>query len=271
MYIGIDIGGTKTLITALTNEGVIKEAVKFPTPREYNEFLETLHTTIQGLDTKEFRAGAVAVPGHIDRKHGILVKLGNLPWENVPIVHDIQSITHCQILAENDAKLAALSEAMLLKERHQRVLYVTISTGIGIGMVIDHHLDPNIGDGGGRTMLFEQNGKFVPWETFGSGSSIVRTYGKMASEINDQATWKKIVKTFIPGFIQLIAILNPDVIVIGGGAGHYLNKFHDFLVDDLKQFETPLLTIPPIIAAQRPDEAVAYGCYDYAKQHYAKA
>lgn len=269
MYIGIDIGGTKTLITALTNAGVIKEAVKFPTPPDYGEFLIELQTSIESLETKEFRAGTVAVPGHLDRKNGMLVKLGNLPWENIPIVHDIQNITHCHMLAENDAKLAGLSEAMLLKERHQRVLYITISTGIGIGMTIDNRLDPSIGDGGGRTMLFERDGKYVPWETFASGSSIVRTYGKMASEINDGATWQKIVKTFIPGFIQLIAILNPDVIVIGGGAGHYLTKFHDFLVDDLRKFETPLLTIPPILAAQRPDEAVAYGCYDYAKQHYA--
>lgn len=267
MYIGIDIGGTKTLVTALTNEGVIKESVKFPTPQDYSAFLNELRATIESLQTKEFRAGTVAVPGHIDRKHGVLIKLGNLPWENMPIVHDVQAITHCPMLAENDAKLAGLSEAMLLKERHQRVLYITISTGIGIGMTIDHRLDPNIGDGGGRTMLFDQNGTYVPWETFGSGSAIVRTYGKMASEINDHTTWKKIVKTFVPGFIQLIAILNPDVIVIGGGAGHYLGKFHDFLVEDLRQFETPLFTIPPIIAAQRPDEAVAYGCYDYAKQH----
>ena len=271
MYIGIDIGGTKTLVTALTNDGVIKESVKFPTPQDYNEFLAELSATIKGLNTKEFLAGTVAVPGHIDRKRGLLVKLGNLPWENLPIVHDVHAITHCPMLAENDAKLAGLSEAMLLKDRHQRVLYITISTGIGIGMVINNHLDPSIGDGGGRTMLFEQDGKYVPWETFGSGSAIVRTYGKMASEINDQATWKKIVKTFVPGFIQLIAILNPDVIVIGGGAGHYLDKFHDFLVEDLKRFETPLLTIPPILAAQRPDEAVAYGCYDYAKQHNIEA
>lgn len=270
MYIGIDIGGTKTLVTSLTNEGVIKEAVKFPTPQNYAEFLAELRKTVEGLDAQVFKAGTVAVPGHIDRKKGVLVKLGNLPWENLPIVNDIHDITHCPMLAENDAKLAGLSEAMLLKDRNQRVLYVTISTGIGIGMTIDGKLDPSIGDGGGRTMLFERDGKYVPWETFGSGSAIVRDHGKMASEINDQATWKKIVKTFIPGFIQLIAILNPDVIIIGGGAGHYLSKFHDFLVDDLKKFETPLLTIPPIIPAQRPDEAVAYGCYDYAKQHLAK-
>ncbi len=271
MYIGIDIGGTKTLVTALTNDGVIKEAVKFPTPQDYSEFLVELRKTVEGLASQNFKAGTVAVPGRIDREKGTLIKLGNLPWENLPIVHDVRSITHCPITAENDAKLAALSEAMLLKERHQRVLYITISTGIGIGMVIDHKLDPNIGDGGGRTMLFERDGKYVPWETFGSGSAIVRDHGKMASEINDQKTWRQIVKTFVPGFIQLISILNPDIIVIGGGAGHYLSKFHDFLVDDLKKFETSLLTIPPIIPAQRPDEAVAYGCYDYAKQHIAKA
>jgi predicted NBD/HSP70 family sugar kinase len=91
----------------------------------------------------------------------------------------------------------------------------------------------------------------------------------MASEIEDKATWTKIVRTFTPGLLELIAILEPEAIVIGGGAGHYLDRFHDLLVQDMKQYETPMLQIPPILPAKRPDEAVLYGCYDYARQKYA--
>ena len=117
-------------------------------------------------------------------------------------------------------------------------------------------------------MILEHNGKLLPWEEFGSGSAIVRKYGKMASEINDAKTWKEIVRTFSPGIVELVAILNPEVIVIGGGVGHYFDKFHKLLVEDLKKYETPLLKIPPMIGAKRPDEAVIYGCYDYARQKY---
>lgn len=269
MYIGIDIGGTKTLVCALTNEGVIKESVKFPTPPDYEDWKFELKKTIAGLKHKDFKAGTVAVPGELDRKRGIAVMFGNLPWRNIHIVRDVERITKCPMRTNNDAKLGGLSEAMLLKHKYSRVLYVTISTGIGIGLTVDGYIDDEIGDGGGRAMIFEHQGKLQAWETFGSGKAIVAKYGKMASEINDKATWKKIVRTFTPGFIQLIAVLEPEAIVIGGGAGHYLEKFHDLLVEDLRRHETPMLVIPPILGAKRPDEAVAYGCYDYAKQMYS--
>lgn len=270
MYIGIDIGGTKTLVAALTNEGVIHEAIKFPTPETYEAFLTQLRETVHALQTKDFRAGTVGVPGAIDRKRGIALQLGNRPtWERLHILRDVEAITHCPMLLENDAKLAGLSESMLLKHRYSRVLYVTISTGIGIGLTVDQQIDDSIGDGGGRTMLFEHHGKMVPWESFGSGSAIVRRYGKMASEITDKTTWAKIVRTFTPGLIELIAVLEPEAIVIGGGAGHYLDRFHDLLVEDMHRYETPMLQIPPILGAKRPDEAVIYGCYDYARQHYS--
>lgn len=267
MYIGIDIGGTKTLVTALTNEGVIHESIKFPTPTDYNEWKRQLKDTLESMEAKDFKAGCVAVPGKIDRVHGKIVKLGNLPWENIPIVQDTKKLTRCKMYVNNDAKLGGLSEAMLLKHKYDRVLYITISTGVGIGLTVDQHIVETIGDGGGRTIILEHNGEMTPWEVFGSGKAIVEKYGKMASEIDDPEIWADIVKNFSPGIIELIAILDPEVIVIGGGAGHYLNKFHDLLIADLKKYETPMLQIPPILPAERPDEAVAYGCYDYARQH----
>ncbi len=270
MYLAIDIGGTKTLVAALDEKGVIIESTKFPTPETYEEFLATLEQTIRALKTQEFRAGTVAAPGSLDRNRGMIKQLGNRQtWQNLPIVTDVEKMTRCPMRFENDAKLAGLSEAMLLKDKYSRVLYVTISTGIGIGLTVNQQIDPNIGDGGGRTMLLEHHGKLTPWEDFGSGSAIVRKYGKMASEIDDPATWAEIVRTFTPGLIELIAILEPEIIVIGGGAGHYIDKFHGALLADMKKYETPMFHVPPIVGAQRPDEAVVYGCYDYARQKYA--
>lgn len=270
MYIGIDIGGTKTLVAALTNEGVIQHSDKLVTPPDYDTLLSEIRQSVDKFTTKDFRGGTVAVPGTIDRRRGVVEQLGNRPsWKKLHILRDIERITQCPMLIENDAKLGGLSEYMLLKNQYKRVLYVTISTGIGIGLTVNGKIDESIGDGGGRTMLLEHHGKLVPWETFGSGSAIVQKYGKMASEIEDLKTWAEIVRTFTPGLIELTAILEPEAIVIGGGAGQYLSRFHDLLVHDMKQYETPMLTIPPLLAAQRPNEAVLYGCYDYARQIYA--
>ncbi|QQS20406.1 ROK family protein [Candidatus Saccharibacteria bacterium] len=269
MYICIDIGGTKTLVAALTNEGVISESVRFPTPKDYDEFLRELTNAVKGFKTQGFRAGATGMPVTIfDRKRCIGVSFSNLPWQKVPIQRDLEKLFACPMLVENDAKLAALSESMLIKD-YRKILYVTISTGIGEALVVNNQIITAVGDGGGRTMLFEYKGKMTPWEDFAGGKAIAKTYGKPASEIHDPAIWKKIARNLTPGFLQFIAILQPEVIVVGGGAGHYLERFHDALVADLRQYETPMLQIPPIIPAQRPEEAVVYGCYDYARQNYS--
>ncbi|HSX31317.1 MAG TPA: ROK family protein [Candidatus Saccharimonadales bacterium] len=265
MYVGIDIGGTKTLVAALTNEGIIHESLKFPTPPNYDDFLVKLKAVVAKLTTKDFRAGAVAAPGEINRKRGIFKVGGNLKWRNEPIQHDVERIVHCPILLENDANLAGLSEAMLLKDKHAKVLYLTISTGIGGGFIVDQQIDPSMEDVEPGQIMLQRGDKVVKWESFASGKAIYERYHQKASDIEDPAIWKAIVKDLTIGFIDLMAVTQPDVIVVGGGVGHYLHKFHAFLIAELEKYATPLVPIPPIVKAKRPEEAVVYGCYDLAR------
>jgi len=268
MYVGIDIGGTKTLLAVLTNAGVITESIKFPTPADYNDFLKELHTNVVNLTTHDFRAGSVAAPGAIDRKHGIFERGGNLGWKNVRLQHDVERITHCPMLVENDANLAGLSEAMLLKDKHAKVLYLTISTGIGGGFIVDQKIDPTMADIEPGQMMLQRGDRIVKWESFASGKAIYERYQQKASEIEDPNIWASVVKDWVIGFLDLIAVTEPDVIVLGGGVGHYLPKYHDLLVAELKKYATPMTPVPPIIPAQRPEEAVVYGCYDLARSIY---
>jgi predicted NBD/HSP70 family sugar kinase len=271
MYIGVDIGGTKVLVAVLNDHGVIIEHTKFPTSHDYSAFVTDLQNAVSGLKTKDFAAGAVGIPAaNIDRERGIGINFSNLPWKNVPILKDVEAICHCPFVVENDAKLAALSEAMLLKDTYKKVLYVTISTGIGLGLVVNGTL-ANIGDGGGRTILLEHDGKIMPWEDFAGGRAIVARYGKRAEDITDKATWQAICRELAKGFIHLIAILQPDVIVIGGSVGTYFARYGQLLAADIKKYEMPLLKMPPLVEAQRPEEAVVYGCYDLAKQTFPHA
>lgn len=272
MYLGIDIGGTKTLACVLNNKGEIRERVKFPTPQKYDDFVKQLKTTIEGFETKEFKAGGVGLPATVlDRHHGRGVVFGNLAWHNVPIQHDVERIAHCPIVFENDAKMAGLSEAMLLKDRYQRVLYVTVSTGIGVAFVNEQHIDPNFGDAGGKALLVEHRGKRVPWESFASGRAIVERYGKRAVDIHDEETWTKICRDLAPGLIELIAMTEPEVIVFGGGVGTYFDRWGHILAEQLKQYDMPLVKLPKLRGAERAEEAVVYGCYDLARQTFPHA
>jgi predicted NBD/HSP70 family sugar kinase len=272
MYVGVDIGGTKTLAAVLDENGVITEEARFPTPRDYDEFLSQLQQTLDSFMDKDYVAGGLGMPVTVfDRKHGRAINFSNLPWLNVSMQHDVEKICHCPMAVENDAKLAGLSEAMLLKGIASKVLYITVSTGIGIALINQGIIDLNIGDGGGRPLLLEHKGRLVPWESFASGHAIVERFGKKAAEINDVATWKIIARDLAEGIIELIALSEPEVIVIGGSVGTYFERYGKLLAAELKKYKLPLLDIPPVIGAQRSEQAVIYGCYDLAKQEFPHA
>src|SRR5580765_3692363 len=106
MYVGVDVGGTKTLVAVLNNSGVIREFRKFPTPHNYDHFLLELRHAVAMLTTRDFKAGGIGIPASsIDRKHGIGVSFGNLPWKRVPVLADMEKILQCPMVLENDAKL----------------------------------------------------------------------------------------------------------------------------------------------------------------------
>jgi len=173
MYVGVDVGGTKTLVAVLDDHGVIKERVSFSTPKSYDNFLLELRHAAAHFEHKDFQAGGIGTRGAIDRDHGRRIRDRLLKWGVVPMQANIEDIFKCPMVLENDAKVAALSEAMLLKDKYKRVLYVTISTGIGFGLVVDGKIDTNINDGGGQSLLLEHDGKLMAWENFAGGKAIV--------------------------------------------------------------------------------------------------
>lgn len=272
MYAAIDVGGTKTLIAVFSESGELKEQIKFPTPKIYDEFIKELAINVAKLSTNNFKAACVAVPGKLNRSEGVALAFGNLDWTDVPIGPDIEKIIKTPVIIENDAKLAALSEAILVKDEFNKTLYVTISTGIGVGFVVNGRLDPNLIDMEAGQMLLEHNGELKDWEDFGSGRAFSEKFGKRVSEVapDDNEAWYWFARNIAIGLVDLIATLTPDVIILGGGAGAHLDKFQDRLENQLKIYENPMFTIPPIRKAQRAEEAVIYGCFEHAKDHFGR-
>lgn len=269
MYLAIDVGGTKTLLATFSEGGEILNQIKFPTPEVYTDFVQTLQSKITEICANEQpKSCAIAMPGSINRELGIVEYLGNLTWTNVPIVQDLGAVLHCPIYIENDAKLAGLAEAFELRELYSRVLYVTVSTGIGLGLVVDGKIDYSVHDAGGKAIVMEHNGKLMAWEEFASGKAIVAQTGKMASEITDQKDWYVVARNIAIGLMHLIVTLNPQCIVIGGGVGSHLEKFHEQLHEELEIYRSKMITsMPQIIKAKHPEEAVIYGGYLLCTQH----
>lgn len=265
MYAAVDIGGTKTLIIVFDEHGTLIEQIKFPTPADYDDFLEVLADNVANLATKEFQAAGVAAPGKIDHKQGRMVAAGNLTWVNEPIQRDLEKLFHAPVILENDAKTAALAEARYAGPDYETVVYITISTGVGVGVCENGKLDKALQDAEIGWMSIEHEGKIVPWEKVASGSAIVAKYGKRASELDDPEAWDAISRNIAKGLIAVIAMTQPDLIVFGGGVGNHLEKFEEPLLRHLKKYENPMVAIPPIKKSSHPEEAVAYGCFELAK------
>lgn len=268
MYLAIDIGGTKTLVAVFDASGAVAKQVKFPTPEDYETFIQALGEHVKELGVEDFRAAGIAIPGKVDRKNGVGIAFGNLTWRNVPIQADCEKIINAPIVIENDANLAGLSEAILLKDKYKKVFYITISTGIGGIYVVNGKIDENTQDAEVGHMLLEYRGESVIWEKFASGKAIFEKYGKKAVEIDDPEAWEEISRNIAIGLYACIASYTPEAIVIGGGVGAHLDRFKSYLDAALKKYENPIVTLPPVLQAQRPEEAVIYGCYELAKERY---
>jgi predicted NBD/HSP70 family sugar kinase len=271
MFGAVDIGGTKTLVAVFDDGGKIVEQIKFPTPKDYEAFTAELAKTVASLTTKDMQRVVAAVPARLDRKHGVALAFGNLEWKNLPIQADLEKVFKAPVIIENDAKLAALSEAIALDPPAHKALYITISTGVGGGLIIDGKIPPEFEDMEAGQLLLEHNGKLKDWEDFASGRAFQAKFGTRVSETPDDRTeaWYWLARNVAIGLVTLIATLTPDIIIIGGGAGAHLEKFQDRLQEELKIYENPMFAIPPIVKAQHPEEAVIYGCYELAKQHQA--
>jgi len=257
------------LVATFSEEGEKIKSEKFKTPIMYPDFIEELKkVSIKLIDGVQPKACAIALPGTLDRDNGIVLFFGNLPWENVSIRQDLSDTLQCPIYIENDAKLAGLAEADAVKELYSRVLYVTVSTGIGLGLTVGGKIDYSVKDGGGRAIMLEHQGKIMAWEEFASGKAIVAKTGKMASEITDEGDWYLVSRNIAIGLINLITTLSPECIVIGGGVGSHLEKFHEKLHDELELYRSKMIVkMPQILKAKHPEEAVIYGGYLLCKQY----
>lgn len=264
MIIAVDTGGTKTLIACFSEKGGITEQVRFPTPQNQNEYLALLAKTLHSLmkNTKP-TAISISMPGLV--KKGVVVRFGNLPWKNYAIVNDLKNeFPEIPIFVENDANLGGLAETRALSPVPESCIYVAIRTGIGTAIIEDGQIARATRHSEGGHMLVEYDGVVQPWERFASGKAIYGAYGKYARDITSERIWHQITDRISRGFLALIPVVQPEVIIIGGSMGTHFGKFGTHLARLLAERLPDYVACPRVIAARHPEEAVLHGCYLYA-------
>jgi len=267
MIIGVDIGGTKTLVGSFVGHDIVRED-RFATAKDSEVFLSDLIPLIKAhAGHHKLEAISLAAPGIIDHHRGSIVRCGNLPWKDIGIRSVLHKHFDCPVYIENDANLAGLAEAHAIHPIPQLCLYLTFSTGIGSGIVVNGKLIPALSGSEAGHMMLRRDGGYVLWEHAASGKSLVERTGKKAAQIHDEATWTDVAERAASGLLALIPVLQPSVIVIGGSIGaHFDRRWSDMMVKLLHQHMPPYISMPPILQAQYPEEAFLYGCRIYAQQ-----
>lgn len=272
MLITIDTGGTKTLITAFNRQGKPGQEHRFPTPKNEDDYIGTISEVLHEhyiLKGRPIDAIVIGVPGTV--LNNIALLCINLGWRNFDIAGKLSALVpDIPIWLENDANLAGLSETLRLKEQPRNSLYVTISTGIGTGIIAGGHIDPNMSMSEGGHMMIEYDGRLRSWESFASGRSIRDTYGKYARDITSKPIWAHIADKISRGFLVMIPMIMPDVIIIGGSIGTYFDNYKEQLKKLTNNQLPDHIPMPKIIQAKYPEEAVIYGCYYYGIQRLAE-
>jgi glucokinase len=140
-YLAVDIGGTQLRVALYPTEGITPlERHSISTKPEQGNVLGRLKDLIAGIwpNGSKIRRIGIGVSGPVDPHSGILYNAPNIPeWRNLSIRHEIEGVFETPVVIGNDANLATLGEWRYgAGQGHHDVLYFTISTGIGGGIIL---------------------------------------------------------------------------------------------------------------------------------------
>jgi glucokinase len=209
IILGVDLGGTKVCVAISDYSGAILGQKKFPTNRTSGQ-QAVLESIYQGIDEIREQVGiswnqideiGLSCPGPVDTDKGILYSPPNLPgWEEVPIKKLFQNKYKKTVYVENDANAAALAEMYFGAGRgYNDQVYLTMSTGIGGGVIIDGKLlrgaHYSAGEVGHNVLVPEGPlcgcGRKGCFEALCSGTAIARRMREIGAEKPDALWWKK--------------------------------------------------------------------------------
>lgn len=265
MIIAIDTGGTKTLVVSFDNNGEVIGRQKFPTPRNQGEYIKQAVMAVRQLsDGQSIEAIGLAVPGVVRDQKAVICK--NLGWKDYDILKAMQEhLPDVPMWLENDANLGCLGVARLISPAPQRCLYITVSTGIGGGFVVDNTISTDVSENEVSDMIFEYDGKLIRWGGLANGRAIMDKYGIYATQLTNPDDTREISRRISRGLLVLLPILRPDLVAFGGGIGAHYELFAPDVEREIAILPEQYLC--PIITSPHPQEIVAYGCYFYAKSH----
>ena len=250
--VGVDVGGTNIKLGLVSAQGVVITRSHFSTKpylSSKKKLIEILSEEIRkiitskGLKLNEIAGVGIGFPGLIDCPNGVVRFLPNIPgWKNVPVKAILEKRLNLSVYVENDVKLITMAEWKLGAGRGvKNLICLTLGTGVGSGLILDNHLYRGAGNAAGELGHMPLNEKGLACNCGGIGCLETYVGSKylfaladrimkksnmttpkmfaLANQGNLKAIqfWRQAATHIGNGLVGIINLLNPELIVIGGG------------------------------------------------------
>ncbi len=265
----VDLGATNLRLAIVNDRHEIVKKVKCGVDRN-KDIAFNIYSEYQKIDGEYFIEGiVVAVAGSINFKDNIIRDLPNLKIKDYDLYNALYKLFKKDITIINDASLAALGEYSLHKEE-EVFEYITISSGIGGALVYKGKLFE--GNNGFEQEIgrIEINGEL--FENLCSGNALKNRLLKenideeypSTALISLKENYQKVVNEWLDdlsiGIASIIKIINPSMLVFGGGLGIYVDYFKKRLVDRLyKKLPFDIVNDLKIVKSKYQDDSALIG------------
>ncbi|MBK9122911.1 MAG: ROK family protein [Chloroflexi bacterium] len=269
--LAVDLGGTRIRVARLNRALDVEARVEDWTRPERgpDDAIDRMVEMLQSL-WPQSHAGVdvgIAAPGPLDPHSGVLLSPPNLKWHNVPLKAQLEARLGVSVWLGNDADAAALAEGGVGAGRgFDHFVYLTVSTGIGSGVILDGRLHTGARglatEAGLIPMLVGPDGPVLTLEDLAAGPDMVRAFQARvaAGETSDLAAGEvditteaigmaarngdalsidviaKAGRVFGLGVITLLQLFNPQRIVVGGGASQLAELYFGPAWDAIRQY-----------------------------------
>ena len=292
MLLGIDLGGTKiegiVLKSKENPEEVIRHRVDTEEEKGYSQVISNIKSLVDSIENRinhKFNKLGIGTPGTIDPETGLLKNSNSQCLNGMPIQKDLSKTLGKTILIQNDANCFALAETLLgsVKDQYpnaKNVFGIIIGTGVGGGVIIDGKtLNGSQGIGGewGHTIVTDNGdkcycGKRGCVETVISGRALQIYYNQISgkklkfeeiyaiknSDSDAKKTFERLIKYFGKGLSNVVNIIDPEVIVLGGGLSN-IDELYTEGYNELKKYVFNPTFKTPLIKPKLGDSAGVYG------------
>ena len=292
MLLGIDLGGTKIEAIVLKSrenpEEVIRHRVNTEEEKGYSQVISNIKSLVDYIESNikhKFSKLGIGTPGTIDPESGLLKNSNSQCLNGMPIQKDLSKVLNKSILIQNDANCFALAETLLgsVKDKHpnaKNVFGIIMGTGVGGGVIIDGKTvygSQGIGGEWGHTIVTDSGdecycGKRGCVESVISGRALQIYYDKISgkklkfeeiyalkdTDKHANETFKRLITHFGKGLSNVVNIIDPEVIVLGGGLSN-IDELYSEGYNELKKYVFNPTFSTPILRPKLGDSAGVYG------------